>query len=85
MDTLLLKGKPVADVLLSKLRVRIDELASGGTVPHLAAILVGDAPASRVYVRNKGRAFEKLDCTSQTYNLSTDTHEKEILDLPCHL
>jgi methylenetetrahydrofolate dehydrogenase (NADP+)/methenyltetrahydrofolate cyclohydrolase len=81
MDTLLLKGKPVADVLLSKLRVRIDELASGGTVPNLAAILIGDDPASRVYVRNKGRAFEKLDCTSQTYNLSTDTHEKEILDL----
>ena len=41
MDTLLLKGKPVADVLQSKLRVRIDELASGGTVPNLAAILVG--------------------------------------------
>ena len=81
MDTLLLKGKPVADVLLSKLRVRIDELASGGTVPNLAAILVGDDPASRVYVRNKGRAFEKMDCTSQTYNLSTDIHEKEILDL----
>ncbi|SVD18380.1 uncharacterized protein METZ01_LOCUS371234, partial [marine metagenome] len=40
METLLLKGKPVADVLLSKLRVRIDELASGGTVPNLAAILV---------------------------------------------
>ena len=81
MDTLLLKGKPVADVLQSKLRVRIDELASGGTVPNLAAILVGDDPASKVYVRNKGRAFEKLDCTCQTYNLSTDTHEKEILDL----
>ena len=81
MDTLLLKGKPVADVLLSKLRVRIDELVSGGTVPNLAAILVGDDPASRVYVRNKGRAFEKLGCKSQTYNLSTDTNEKEILDL----
>jgi methylenetetrahydrofolate dehydrogenase (NADP+)/methenyltetrahydrofolate cyclohydrolase len=81
MDTLLLKGKPVADVLLSKLRVRIDELALGGTVPNLAAIIVGDDPASRVYVRNKGRAFEKLDCTSQTYNLSIDAQEKEILDL----
>ena len=81
MDTLLLKGKPVADVLLSKLRVRIDELVSGGTVPNLAAVLIGDDPASQIYVRNKGRAFEKLDCTSQTYNLSTDIPEKEILDL----
>ncbi len=81
MDTLLLKGKPVADVLQSKLRVRIDKLASGRIVPNLAAILVGDDPASRVYVRNKGKAFEKLDCKSQTYNLSTDTNEKEILDL----
>ena len=81
MDTQLLQGKPVAEVLLIKLRVRIVELALGGTVPNLAAILIGDDPASQVYVRNKGKAFEKLDCKSQTYNLSTDTNEKEILDL----
>ena len=81
MDTLLLKGKPVADVLQSKLRVRIDKLASGGTVPNLSAILVGDDQASQVYVRNKGRAFKNLGCKSQTYNLSTEINEKEILDL----
>ena len=81
MNTLLLKGKPVSDELRSDLNSRIEKLASEGIIPKLAAILVGDDPASKVYVRNKGRAFEKLNCRSQTYNLSTNTSEQEILDI----
>ena len=81
MNTLLLKGKPVSDELRSDLKSRIEKLASEGIIPKLAAILVGDDPASKVYVRNKGRAFEQLDCRSQTYNLSTNTSEQEILDI----
>jgi len=81
MATLLLKGKPVSEKLRSQLQSRIDELSSSGIIPKLAAILVGSDPASRVYVRNKGRAFEKLNCISQIYNLSEDATESEILDL----
>ena len=81
MDTLLLKGKPVSDKLRSELKSRVDVLVSRGIFPKLAAILIGDDPASKVYVSNKSRAFEKLNCRSQTYELSSNTPEKEILDL----
>ena len=81
MNTILLKGKPVADELRSTLKVRIEELASTGIIPKLSAILVGDDPASQIYVRNKGRKFEKLNCRSQTFNLPEDTDQQDILDL----
>ena len=64
MNTLILKGKPVSDELRSKLKIRVAELASNGIIPKLAAVLVGNDPASQVYVRNKAFAFEKLNWTS---------------------
>jgi len=81
MNTLLLKGKPVVAKLSSELKSRVDELALFDIIPKLAAILVGNDLPSQVYVRNKGRAFEKLNCSSQTYNFSEDTKEQEVLDL----
>ena len=81
MDSLLLNGKPVSDELRSKLKSRVNDLALIGIVPKLAAILVGDDPSSKVYVRNKEKAFEKHVCRSETYNLSANINEKKILDL----
>ena len=81
MNTLLLKGKPVADKVQSYLKDRIRQLSIDGIVPKLAAILIGDDPASQVYVRNKSRVFERLQCASQTYKLPKDIDEVEILDL----
>ena len=81
METLLLKGKPVADKLRNELKSRVEGLVSVGIIPKLAAILVGDDPASQVYVNNKSRAFEQLNCRSKTYNLSANINEQEILDL----
>ena len=81
MDTFLLNGKPVSDELRSKLKSRVEDLALIGIIPKLAAILVGDDPSSKVYVRNKEMAFEKHDCRSETYNLSANINEKKILEL----
>ena len=81
MDTLLLNGKPVSDELRSKLKSRVNDLALIGIFPKLAAILVGDDPSSKVYVRNKEKAFKKHDCRSETYNLSANINEKKILEL----
>ena len=81
METFLLKGKPVSDELRFKLKSRVNTLASERIIPKLAAILIGDDPSSHVYVRNKGRAFKKLNCTSDTYNLPADINEQKILDL----
>ena len=81
VKTQLLKGKPVADAIKSKLSQDIEELAAQNIIPGLAAVLVGDDPASQVYVRNKQKAFEKLNCYSETFRLSAETTEAELLDL----
>ena len=52
-----------------------------GIVPHLVAVLVGDDPASAVYVRNKQRACEKAGLKSTLHRLPTETTEPQLLDL----
>ena len=81
METLLLKGKPVSDSIRLSLEPRVQSLIETGIVPKLAAIIVGDDPASQVYVRNKARAFRKLSCESQTYQLDSKSSEKDVLTL----
>ena len=81
METLLLKGKPVSDSIRLSLEPRVQSLIETGIVPKLAAIIVGDDPASQVYVRNKARAFRKLSCESQTYQLDSKSSEKDVLAL----
>ena len=52
-----------------------------GVTPGLAAILVGDDPASAVYVRMKGQACEKTGVFSQTFNLPQETTQEELIKL----
>ena len=67
MPARILDGKRIADELLDRLKIRVAaRVAAGKTRPGLAVILVGDEPASSVYVRNKRRAcrhvgFDLLD------------------------
>ena len=66
-----------------------DEVAQGvaemqqkhGVTPGLAAVLVGDDPASAVYVRNKGLACEETGIHSQTFHLHQSTSQGEMLEL----
>ena len=81
METLLLKGKPVLDSIKEALVPRVENLKESDIVPQLAAILVGDDPASHVYVRNKSKAFKRLNCKSKTYKIPADTTEKDLLEL----
>ena len=81
METLLLNGKPVSDSIRLSLEPRVQSLKETGIVPKLAAIIVGDDPASQVYVRNKARAFKKLSCESQTYRLDSKSNEENVLTL----
>ncbi len=81
LDTLLLKGKAVANAKKEELSSIVQNLKKQNIVPGLAAILVGDDPASQVYVRNKGRAFEKLNCKSKTFRLAENTTESELIEL----
>ena len=52
-----------------------------GVTPGLAAVLVGDDPASAIYVRNKGRACEEVGMLSQTFHLPETTSQQELVDL----
>lgn len=55
--------------------------AESGVVPHLAAVLVGDDPASQVYVRNKERACEKCGLKSTLHRIPAETTQQELADL----
>jgi methylenetetrahydrofolate dehydrogenase (NADP+)/methenyltetrahydrofolate cyclohydrolase len=76
----LLLGKPVSDRIRGEVRAEIERLASQAPYPPgLAVILVGDDPASAVYVRNKQRACEKVGIHSVSHLLPSDTDEKTLL------
>jgi len=55
--------------------------AESGVTPGLAAILVGDDPASQIYVRNKGRACDEAGLFNEIFNLPADVAEAELMDL----
>lgn len=82
MSARILDGKRIADELLDGLKGRVEaRLAAGKQRPGLAVVLVGDDPASTVYVRNKKRAAEKVGIRTFDYDLPAGTTEAELLAL----
>ncbi|TWT57005.1 Bifunctional protein FolD protein [Thalassoglobus neptunius] len=78
----IIDGKGVASRLREELAQKVAEFQQSNHVqPHLAAVLVGDDPASAVYVRNKQRACEKSGIRSTLHRLSTETSQAELLEL----
>jgi len=77
--TKILSGKEVSGAVYDNLQPRISKLKNKGITPGLAVILVGDDPASQVYVRSKGRKFNKLDLFSETIVLPSDTDERSFI------
>jgi methylenetetrahydrofolate dehydrogenase (NADP+) / methenyltetrahydrofolate cyclohydrolase len=76
----LLLGKPISDRIRAEVRAEIERLAPHVPYPPgLAVILVGNDPASAVYVRNKQRACEKVGIQSVSRLLPVDTDEKSLL------
>jgi len=74
-------GKRVAAAVRSEVRERVARLASHGVVPGLATVLVGDDPASRLYVGNKERACEEVGMRSFGHRLAASTGQAELLAL----
>ena len=77
----LLKGKEVSDRIKDELKEEVAELKGRGIHPGLAVILVGDDPASKVYVNNKKKACEYIGIKSFEYLLPAETSETELLEL----
>ena len=79
MPASIIDGKRIADEVRSDLRPRLAKLAALGTVPGLAAVLVGDNPASRLYVRMKGKACDEMGMAHRTIELPADIPEDRLL------
>ena len=77
----LIDGKEVSNYIKSKVREEITALGEKGIKSTLAVIIVGDDPASRVYVNNKKRACEATGIVSREYALPEETSEAELLAL----
>ena len=77
-----LDGKALAEDLRRGIAARVaDRTASGQQPPGLAVVLVGDNPASQVYVRNKRKACEQAGLRSWLHHLPADTTQRTLLDL----
>ena len=74
-------GKRVAAAVRSEVRERVARLATRGVVPGLATVLVGDDPASRLYVGNKETACEEVGMRSFAHRLAASTGQAELLAL----
>ncbi|MCG6872203.1 MAG: bifunctional methylenetetrahydrofolate dehydrogenase/methenyltetrahydrofolate cyclohydrolase FolD [Gammaproteobacteria bacterium] len=82
MSAQILDGKLVAADLLGHVAGKVDALvAAGHEPPGLDAILVGDDPASQIYVRNKLRACERTGITSREHRLAAETSVPELIRL----
>ncbi|MGB5339961.1 MAG: bifunctional methylenetetrahydrofolate dehydrogenase/methenyltetrahydrofolate cyclohydrolase FolD [Gammaproteobacteria bacterium] len=82
MTAKLINGKAIAAKVTQDIKQRIDaRKAKNLRLPGLAVILVGQDPASEIYVRNKRKACEEAGIISTSHDLSTATTEQELLDL----
>lgn len=80
-EALILSGKTVSQHVYTSLKPRIDLLKRSGKTPGLAFILVGDHPASKVYVNSKTKRFVKLGLFSETFKLPENIPENDVLSL----
>lgn len=80
-ETVLLDGKAIAARIKSEVSEKTRELSSRGIRPGLAAVLVGENPASRVYVGSKVKACEELGLHSDKVELSATTSTAELLSV----
>ena len=81
METSILSGLEASKALYSSLESRISDLKDHGIIPGLAAVLVGNNPASQIYVKNKTKKFESLGLKTDVFRLEEKISEDELLSL----
>jgi methylenetetrahydrofolate dehydrogenase (NADP+)/methenyltetrahydrofolate cyclohydrolase len=80
MNAQLIDGTTLAARIREELKGRVVQLTQGGCRPGLAVIMVGDNPASRIYVRNKVKACNETGIYSELHELPADIPEAAVLD-----
>lgn len=82
MAAKIIDGKTIAQQVRQEVAERVGQrLAAGKRAPGLAVVLVGENPASQIYVGSKRRACEEVGFLSRSYDLPATTSEAELLDL----
>ena len=81
----IIDGKAISQAVKDEIKARTAELSSKGITATLAVILVGEDPASQVYVKNKKKACEYCGIRSLSYELPADTTEAKLLELIAEL
>lgn len=82
MSARIIDGKAIAAEIRQEIKAAVEHLRTEhGVVPGLAAVIVGDNPASQVYVRNKRKACQEVGIYSEEHRLSASTSEEELIGL----
>lgn len=79
MSARIIDGKQLSDTIKAHVATEVEALKAHGITPGLSVVLVGDDPASHVYVRNKAAACEKAGMVSRVIRLSDNTTEADLL------
>ncbi len=86
MTAALIDGKAISKQVLGEVRTRVEVCVARGVTPTLAVVLVGDDPASRIYVRNKGRRAKDVGITTRDHRLPAEgTTTESLLGLVAEL
>ena len=80
-EPLILSGKDVSQSVYQSLLNRISNLKDQNITPGLAVVIVGEDPASQVYVRSKTKKFKQLNLNTESFKLPDSTSEDELLKL----
>jgi methylenetetrahydrofolate dehydrogenase (NADP+)/methenyltetrahydrofolate cyclohydrolase len=81
MSATIIDGTAIGKAIREELKAEVAEMRKRGVVPGLTVVLVGEDPASQVYVRMKGKAADELGMKSDTIRLPAQTPEAELLAL----
>lgn len=81
MTAQIIDGKSIALQVRQGLQPRVDALKARGIIPGLTVVVVGDDPASAIYVRNKERASQKLGMNGTVMRLPEQTTQEELLEV----
>ena len=79
--TVIIDGKELAKKIRQNLKIDCDNLKNKGIYPKLAVIMVGDNPASKVYVRNKNKACEEVGIEYEEFLLDENTTQTQLISL----
>jgi len=81
MSATIINGKEIVGSVREQIKAEVGALKENGIQPGLAVVLVGDDPASAVYVRNKAKSCDEVGIYSEVYRLPAETPQDELLEL----